>query len=163
MILFLILTIIIFYILCSVQIFKKKNIYYIYFWFFLTTIVIFISLLLLIINAYKSQEIVIRNKKQEYQDILDLDSTKIYIDNKIIENDEEIKEILRSLRIETRFVGYDKKIGNTNIKITNKNKEVNLNFYIERDGKLCRLYLEKNNSKYFLLGEKKSYCDILKY
>ncbi len=143
--------------------FKKKNIYYIYFWFFLTTIVIFVSLLLLIINAYKSQETVIRNKKQEYQNVLDLDSTKIYINNKVIENDEEVKRILKNLRIETRFVGYDKKIGNTNIKIINKNKVVNLNFYIERDGKLCRLYLEKNNSEYFLLGEKKSYCDVLLY
>ncbi len=161
MILFLVFSMIIFYIFCSIHILKKKNIYYICFWFFLTTIIIFFSLLLLIINAYKSQEMVIRDKKKAYQDILNLDDTKIYLNNEIIQNDREIKKILEDLRIETRFVGYDKKVGNASIKIINKNKEVDLNFYVEKDGKLCQLYLEKNNNKYFFLGEKKSYCNIL--
>ena len=93
MILFLVFSMIIFYIFCSIHILKKKNIYYICFWFFLTTIIIFFSLLLLIINAYKSQEMVIRKKKKAYQDILNLDDTKIYLNNEIIQNDREIKKI----------------------------------------------------------------------
>lgn len=78
---------------------KKKDIYYIYFWFFLTSIVIFLSLMLLTVNAYVNQESIIRNRKQEYQGILDLEDTKIYINNKIVKNDREIKEFLKDFRM----------------------------------------------------------------